>query len=299
MHDVIVVGGGPAGLSAALLLGRCNRRVLVCDSGEYRNARSRGVHGFLSRDGTPPAELLRTAREQLAPYAVELLQASVTRAAREGQGFELTLADGRRVACRKLLLATGVVDVMPELPGAADLWGRGVYACPYCDAWEHRGAPLAAYGRDSAELALSLRTWSEDVTLLTAGEPLAGDAEELRDAGVSVETAAVRRLDGDDDGLRRVVLADGRALACRALFLKQGRHQRSDLAEQLGVPIAPDSGGVTKGASESTSIRGLYVAGDASCERLFALAAAAEGLSAALAIHHELSLEERQRKRQR
>lgn len=299
MHDVIVVGGGPAGLSAALLLGRCNRRVLVCDSGEYRNARSRGVHGFLSRDGTAPAELLQAARDQLAPYAVELLRVRVTRAARKDRGFELTLDDGRRLCGRKLLLATGLVDVLPELPGAADLWGRGVYACPYCDAWEHRDTPLAAYGREGAELALTLQTWSKDVTLLTGGEPLPdGDADKLREADVAVVTDAVGRLVGDDDGLARIELADGRALECRAMFLKQGRRQHSDLARQLGVPV-DDQEGVTCGQSESTSIQGLYVAGDASCERLLAIVAAAEGVTAAMAIHNELALEDRQRRRER
>lgn len=297
MHDVIVVGGGPAGLSAALLLGRCNRRVLVCDSGEYRNARSRAVHGFLSRDGTPPADLLRAAREQLAPYAVELLRARVAAAARAGDGFALTLDDGRRLHSRKLLLATGLVDILPDIDGVADLWGRGVYACPYCDAWEHRGAPLAAHGPEAAELALLLRTWSKDVTLLTGGDPLPDrDAELLAGSGVTVITTAVRRCVGDDDGLRRLELADGRALACRAMFLKQGRKQHSPLAEQLGAPVDPHFG-VAHGQAESTSIRGLYVAGDASCERLFAVIAAAEGVTAALAIHHELALEDRQRAR--
>jgi thioredoxin reductase len=293
MHDVIVVGGGPAGLSAALLLGRCNRRVIVCDSGEYRNARSRAVHGFLSRDGAAPDELLRTAREQLAPYAVELVRARVTDAARDGRGFTVTLDDGRRLRSRKLLLATGLVDQLPEIPGVADLWGRGVYACPYCDAWDHRGAPLVAYGPKAGELALILRTWSRDVTLLTGGEPPADDTD-LRDAGIPVITTPVRRLVGDDRGLRRIELADGRTLDCLAMFLKQGCRQRSDLAVRLGVPVHPHDG-VAHGAAESTSIPGLYVAGDASCERLFAVIAAAEGVTAALAIHHELAREDRYR----
>lgn len=293
MHDVIVVGGGPAGLSAALLLGRCNRRVIVCDSGEYRNARSRAMHGFLSRDGTAPDELLRTAREQLAPYAVELVRARVTDADRIDRGFTVTLDDGRRLRTRKLLLATGLVDIMPDMPGIADLWGRGVYPCPYCDAWEHRDTPLVAHGPDAAELALTLRTWSKDVTLLTGGHP-APDDDDLQRSGVKVSTSPVRRLVGDDDGLRRIELEDGRALDCRAMFVKQGCHQRSDLARKLGVPVDPD-GGIAHGDGESTSITGLYVAGDASCERLLAVIAAAEGVTAAMAINKELACEDRRR----
>lgn len=293
MHDVIVVGGGPAGLSAALLLGRCNRRVIVCDSGEYRNSRSRAVHGFLSRDGEAPEELLRIAREQLAPYAVELVRARVTDAARIDRGFSVTLEDGRRLRSRKLLLATGLVDVLPELPGLPDLWGRGVYSCPYCDAWEHRGAPLVAYGPGAAELALTLRTWSKDVTLLTGGEPPPDD-DELRDAEIPVITTPVRRVVGDDDGLRQIELTDGRTLDTPALFLKLGCRQHSDLAVRLGVPV-DEHRGVAHGTAESTSITGLYVAGDATCERLFAVIAAAEGVTAALAIHHELAREDRGR----
>lgn len=296
MHDVIIVGGGPAGLSAALLLGRCNRRVLVCDSGQYRNARSRGVHGFLSRDGALPGELLRISREQLAPYDVELLRCRVEQAARIDRGFALTLQDGRRLTGRKLLLATGIVDILPPIPGLDALWGTGALACPYCDGWELRGQPLAVYGAGASALALALKTWSEDVVYLTDGEALADDdAASLRDHGVALEPTAVRRFVGDDDGrLEHVELADGRRLARAAVFVKHGRRQSSDLAAQLGVPVDDDDG-VARGRSESTSITGVYVAGDASCDRLFAIIAAAEGVTAALAIHDELRREDHQR----
>lgn len=295
MIDVIVVGGGPAGLSAALLLGRCNRRVLVCDSGEYRNSRSRGVHGFLSRDGTRPDELLRISREQLAPYDVTLLHGRVDRVARSERGFALTLADGRRLACRKLLLATGIVDVLPPIPGLAELWGTGALACPYCDGWELRGLPLAVHGEQAASLALVLTTWSADILYFTDGRALApDDADRLRGRGVAIEPTPVRRFVGDGPALRHVELVDGREVPRAAVFLKHGRRQASDLAAQLDVPIDRDHG-VVRGQGESTTVTGLYIAGDASCDRLFAIVAAAEGVTAALSIHDELRREDAER----
>src|SRR5687768_7612451 len=146
-YDVLIVGGGPAGLSAALVLGRCRRRVLVCDAGRPRNAASHGLHGFLTRDGIKPSEFLEIARQQLRPYdTVELKQTEVTSARRLANGFELTLANGESVSARKLLLATGVVDELPALDGLPDFYGRSVFHCPYCDGWEVRDQPLAIYG---------------------------------------------------------------------------------------------------------------------------------------------------------
>ena len=134
-YDAIIVGGGPAGLSAALLLGRCRRRVLLCDSGHYRNSASAGVHSFFTRDGTPPTEMLGIGRKQLEQYGVELRNCEVINACLHEEGFLLTLSDGTELVCRKLLLATGVKDRVPDLPGIQDLYGKSVHHCPYCDAW--------------------------------------------------------------------------------------------------------------------------------------------------------------------
>jgi cation diffusion facilitator CzcD-associated flavoprotein CzcO len=169
MLDVVIVGGGPAGLNAALLLGRARRRVLVCDAGAPRNAPVSHTHGFLSRDGLPPAELRRIAREQLGAYSsVELREVQVEAASTaDGEGFVVTLADGVRETARRLLLATGVVDQLPAIDGLADLWGRGIFNCPYCDGWEVRDQPLAVLGADprALQLALHLTRWSGDVVV--------------------------------------------------------------------------------------------------------------------------------------
>ncbi len=169
-RDVVIVGAGPAGLSAALMLGRCRRSVLVVDHGRNRNAASHALHGFLTRDGTPPAEFLRLAREELAQYAtVELRAGEVVDAECRSDSFCVTLASGEEVPSRKLLLATGVVDNLPEVPGFRELYGRSVFHCPYCDGWELRDQPLAIYGRGDrgVGVALELTAWSRDLVLCT------------------------------------------------------------------------------------------------------------------------------------
>jgi thioredoxin reductase len=298
MYDVIVIGGGPAGLSAALVLGRCNRRVLVIDSEEYRNRDARAMHGFLSRDGTPPDELLRIAREQLAPYPVERITGRVIRAERGERGFTLRLADERTAEARKLLLATGVVDRLPDIPGLRPLYGKSVHVCPYCDAWELRGQPLAVHGDGGAQLALSLRTWTDDVVLLTdgTGAPDGEQAELLAAMQVRVIDTPVRRLVGDGGELETIEFADGSELRRRALFLKLGKQrQRCDLPHQLGVRVGEDDDGAEVDVRARTCVPGVYVAGDASVDVMFAVVAAAEGATAAFALNRELQEEEQAR----
>lgn len=295
MLDVVVVGGGPAGLSAALVLGRCRRRVVVLDAGRPRNAASHALHGFLTRDGTPPLELLTIAREQLRPYAVELVDAEVVAARRhDGGGFEVELDDASRLFARRLLLATGVTDRLPEVEGFAPLYGRSAHHCPFCDGWEARDRPLVAYARDpgAADFALLLTSWSRDVLLCTDGRPLAPDDEaRLAAGGVAVRTDPVARLEGHRGQLERVVFARGDAVARRALFFHLGAGSTGDLAARLGCRC-DDAAGVHTGAREETSEPGVWVAGDASKDVLLAVVAAAEGARAAVDIHRSLVREE-------
>ena len=295
MYDVIIVGAGPAGLSAALMLGRCRRRVLVCDTGRPRNAASRAMHGFLSRDGMAPAEFLAVARDQLQQYeTVEMRHVEVVHAECRDARFHVTLQDGVRLAARKLLIATGVVDNVPDIPGLRELYGVSVFHCPYCDGWEVRDQPLAVYGRGARGLglALELTGWSRDVVLCTDGPPEleADDVARLTRNGIAVRDEPVVRLEGRDT-LERIVFGRGDPLARRALFFTTGQTQQSELARTLGCEIN-EKGTVRTGRYETTHLSGLYVAGDASRAVQWVVVAAAEGAEAAFAINTDLLKED-------
>jgi len=295
MYDVIVVGAGPAGLSAALVLGRCRRRVLVCDTGRPRNAASQRMHGYLTRDGIPPREFLRIAREQLEQYdTVELRDAEVVAAECVDGRFSVTLPDDERLVARKLLIATGVVDHVPEIPGFHELYGRSVFHCPYCDGWEVRDRPLAVYGRGARGFGLSLELtgWSRDLVLCSDGPCELGAEERARldRNGIRVREEPVARLEGSGR-LERIVFASGEPLARHALFFTTGQTQQSQLARRLGCEIN-EKGTVRTGKYETTHLPGLYVAGDASRAVQWVVVAAAEGAEAAFAINTDLLKED-------
>ena len=293
--EVVIVGGGPAGLSAALVLGRCRRRVLLLDAGTPRNHATDAMHGFVGHDGIHPRAFRERARDELAAYdTVALRDERVVDAAPDARGFVLALADGGRVACRKLLLATGVVDELPDVPGLAALWGRSVHACPYCDAWELRDAPLAAYGRRrrGVEIARALTAWTPDLVLCTdgpAGLP-AADRDALRANGVRVIETPIARLEGASGRLQAIVFADGARLPRRALFLDTPSWPRSALAQRLGCERNA-RGGIRAGRLESTTVPGVFVAGDIVRDVQLAIVAAAEGCKAAFGIHRSLTRE--------
>lgn len=296
MFDVIIAGGGPAGLSAALLLGRCRRRVLVCDAGQPRNAATYAMYGFLTRNGFPPDEFLRIARDQLRPYhSVEVRDVEVTDAVRLDDRFEVVLGDGTRHAARKLLLATGVVDEVPQIEGMDAFYGRSVFHCPYCDGFEVRDQPLAIYGPGAPgrRLAFEMTAWSHDLVLCTDGPASLTDSELERLARhqIVVRQERITRLEGTGSRLERIVFDSGETLARRAMFFGTGHHQRSHLPEKLGCKLTP-SGGVRTTNFEATTVPGLYVAGDATGLEHMAIVAAAEGAEAAVAINTAFLKEE-------
>ena len=295
-YDCIVVGGGPAGLSGALMLGRCRRTVLVCDVGEPRNAAAASMHNYLTRDGIPPLEFLRLAQEEVRRYlTVEFRRAQVVDAERNSSGFVVVCADGSRHQSRKLLLATGVVDELPEIEGLEELYGTSVHHCPYCDAWEWRDQPLAVQGRgeQGPGLALALTVWSRDVVLCTDGPGDVPEAarEQLSRAGIEIREERVVRLEGRDGKLERIVFDGGPPLSRRALFLCCGHHQGSDLAKKLGCRFT-EKGAVDTGSCEATNVPGVYVAGDGSKDAQFVVVAAAEGAEAGMAINKALLTED-------
>jgi thioredoxin reductase len=296
MYDVIVIGAGPAGLSAALMLGRCRRRVLVCDTGKPRNAASRAMHGFLSRDGMAPADFLKIAREQMQPYdTVELRDVEVTAAECRESRFHVTLADGSVQQSRKLLIATGVVDNLPKIPGFRELFGTSVFHCPYCDGWEVRDRPLAIYGRAERGLGLSLELlgWSRDLVLCTDGpsEISTEGLARLERHGIPVREDRLVRLEGVEQDNLRMVFASGAPLDRSAVFFTTGQTQHSDLVTRLGC-VMTDKGTVWTGKYEAAHLPGLYVAGDASRAVQWVVVAAAEGAEAAFAINTDLLKED-------
>jgi thioredoxin reductase len=300
-YDCVIVGAGPAGLSAALMLGRCRRTVLVCDTGEQRNARSAGIHNYLTRDGTRPADFLQLARGEVAQYStVEFRLVEVLDATRSPDGFRLVCDDARQLTARKLLLATGVVDELPQIEGLEALYGTSVHHCPYCDGWEWRDRPLAIYGsgEEGSALALGLTVWSRDLVLCTNGPSGLSEAEleKLERYRIGVREDRILRLEGSDGRLQRIIFGRGAPLDRAALFVCASQHQRSGLARKLGCRFT-NKGAVDTGTCEATDVPGLYVAGDASKEAQFVIVAAAEGAEAGMAINKALLKDELAQKR--
>jgi thioredoxin reductase len=289
MFDVIVVGGGPAGLSAALMLGRCRRQVLICDLGLPRNRRSHALHGYLTRDGIAPAQLNALGREELGAYGIEFRHVGVTGAEWNEDRFRVHVGAGREES-RFLLLATGVVDDLPAVSGLEECYGVSVFHCPYCDGWEWRDRPLAVLGRgrEAAGTALALKTWSPDVVLCTHGSRLeAAIRQRLARNSIGVKTAPIARLDHDAGRLSAVALADGELLARDALFFHTAQHPQSDLAVRLGCNLTR-RGTVNTGNGCDTNVPNVFVVGDASRDAQFSVVAAAEGVKAAVTINKAL-----------
>lgn len=292
----IVVGGGAAGLSAALTLGRARLRTLMIDAGEPSNRTVEGIGGLLGYDRRPPDQLYRAGRDELARYSsVEVRNGCVTGGVTDGDLFELELDDGSLEAARTVLLAMGSEYRPPQLPGVQERWGRSVFHCPFCHGWEVRDKALGVLDPSprAAERALLLTLWSDDVTLFTNGksEVGAGDLDRLERAHVSVDERVAAELRGPGDGLEAVRFEDGSERVCEGLLVPAPMFQRSSLAAQLGARLA--DGGAPIEAIEvdpmfRTTVRGLYAAGDISATAPPSVATAiAAGSTAAKAIVHD------------
>jgi thioredoxin reductase len=291
-YDVVVVGGGAAGLSAALVLGRARRRVVVVDGGAPRNAPAAHMQGFLSRDGMSPAELLAVGREEAAAYGVEFISGHVISVE---PGFVVSLDDGETLTARRLLIATGATDELPSIPGLRERWGRDFLHCPYCHGWEVRDQPLGVLGTgpSSVEHAQLIRQWSDDLIFFAHTYELTdNEREQLQARGIRIVDAEVRGIVVEKDRLRGVVLGDGRTVERAALFIRPLIGARPDgLLERLGCEV--DDLGFARVDSEGrTSLAGVWAAGNATNPRAQVITAAGEGSAAAISINADLVQED-------
>jgi thioredoxin reductase len=286
--DAVIVGGGAAGLSAALVLGRARRRVALIDAGQPRNAPAAHMQGFLSRDGMPPSELLAAGRAEVTGYGVELVNDRVLDIE---PGFTITLARGRTLTARRILIATGVSDELPDIEGMRERWGKDLLHCPYCHGWEVRDQPLGVLGSipGSVQHALLVRQWSENVVFFAHTYDLTDDEQrQLTARGIRIEHGVVTKLVVEDDQLRGVTLADGHTVERTAVFVRPGNVPHNDgLVAALGCD-KDNAGFVTVDATGRTSNPGVWAAGNVVDPRAQVITAAGAGSAAAIAINADL-----------
>jgi thioredoxin reductase len=300
-YDVVIVGGGAAGLSAALVLGRARRRVLVVDSGQPRNAPAAHMQGFLGSDGLPPAELLARGRAEVTGYGVELLAGTVTgitdatsASAHAVRRFQVTLQDGTTVRTRAVLVTTGLRDDIPDVPGVRERWGRDLLHCPYCHGYEVADQPVGVLAGAPATTAESLahahliRQWSTDVVFFTNGAALtAAEREQLVARAIGVVDEPVVSLAVEDDRLTGVVVEGGRIVPRAVVFVRPRFVPNDALLVDAGCAVA-DNGWVLVDPTGATSVRGIWAAGNASNPRAQVITAAGEGSAAAIAINNRI-----------
>ncbi|SEF56269.1 Thioredoxin reductase [Nonomuraea solani] len=286
-YDVVVIGGGAAGLSAALVLARARRRVAVVDAGAPRNAPAAHMHGFLSRDGFAPRDLLAAGREEVAGYGGLLIDGLV---AGVDPGFQVRLKDGRSLSARRVLVTTGLQDELPDLPGVRERWGRDLLHCPYCHGYEVRDQPLAVLGgtAEAVQHAQLVRQWSPDVLIFPHNGMLtAGQREQLAARAIGVVDGPVRRLVVDDDRLSGVELEDGRFVGRAAVFVRPRFVPNDDVLVSLGC-ATDERGWAVSDDTGRTSVAGVWVAGNAADPRAQVITAAGMGSAAAIAINADL-----------
>ena len=289
-YDVVVVGGGAAGLSAALVLSRARRTVAVVDGGEPRNAPAAHMHGFLSRDGLPPGDLLTVGRGEVTGYGGEIVSGVATELVTcGGAGFQVLLADGRRMAARRVLVATGMRDEVPDVPGLRARWARDVLHCPYCHGYEVRDQQVGVLGWSPAGVGYAqlLRQWADDVVFFTPpGSLTAAQRGQLVARGIGIVEGTVTGLRIDDE-LCGVEMEDGRRIPRTALFVPPRFVPNNRLLTGLGCDVDA-AGWVTADATGRTSVAGVWAAGNVIDPRAQVITAAGAGSAAAIALNADL-----------
>ncbi len=288
--DVLIAGAGPAGLTAALVLARAGRSVVVLDGGPGRNAPSRHAYNVFTRDGTPPVELRRIGRAQAVSYGAQFVDAEAVHAEADEAGVTLHLANGEQLAGKRLLLATGVKDLLPDIPGLAEAWGESVVHCPYCHGHELRGRPTAVLGPDerAVQLAGFLLGWTDQVTLCTRGRDLAGEARtQLTALGVSIEQRPITAVDVAGRAVRAVTFADGEKLSVGAVYVQPPQHPRGPLPDALDL-ARTESGHIEIDTFYRTSAPNVCACGDMTTPMQAVLMAASSGFAAAASLNHDL-----------
>jgi thioredoxin reductase len=297
-YDVIVIGGGPAGLSGAVALGRALRKVLVVDAGSPRNAPAEGIHNYLTHDGISPARFHAAGRAEVERYGGDLIEATVTSAARDGDLLTVTLADGRTIAARRLLVTTGLTDELPRVPGLRERWGREVVHCPYCHGYEARGRAIGVLGSSPLSLhqALMWRQWSDDVTLFLhdAPAPDAEQAEQFAARGISVVTGKVAEAVVEDDRLTGVRLSDGTVVAREVLVVAPRLTANAEPLPSLGLTATENDFGTAVAAEPSgrTEVPGVWVAGNVTDQMAQVISSAAAGLHVAAQLNMDLIMDD-------